>query len=102
MDRVQTGLKLPVVGAIHTSGSLQSYSGSALHEANWYFDTFLPKMKNYHKGPIVYERSKIKKDADAAGRQWAVVNGSVYDLTDYFYTVRFRPLFSFVASRFDS
>ncbi|GAA6010875.1 hypothetical protein JCM11491_004577 [Sporobolomyces phaffii] len=75
-----------VPSAIHTSGSLQSYSGSALHDANWYFDTFLPKMKGYHKGPIVYERSAIKKSADAAGRQWAVVNGSVYDLTDYFYT----------------
>jgi chitin synthase len=76
-------------GAIHTSGSLQSYSGSALRDANWYFDAFLPKMKGYHKGPIVYERSKVKKDADSAGRQWAIVNGSVYDLTDYFYTVRF-------------
>ncbi|GAA5924955.1 uncharacterized protein JCM15063_005776 [Sporobolomyces koalae] len=75
-----------VPSAIHTSGSLQSYSGSALHDSNWYFDTFLPTMKKYHKGPIVYERSKIKKDADSAGRQWAVVNGSVYDLTDYFYT----------------
>ncbi|GAA5984815.1 hypothetical protein JCM5350_004246 [Sporobolomyces pararoseus] len=75
-----------VPSAVHISGSLQSYSGSALHDSNWYFDTFLPKMKNYHKGPIVYERSKIKKDADAKGRQWAVVNGSVYDLTDYFYT----------------
>ncbi|GAA5901944.1 uncharacterized protein JCM6883_000446 [Sporobolomyces salmoneus] len=75
-----------VPSAIHTSGSLQSYSGSALHDSNWYFDSFLPKMRNYHKGPIVYERSKIKKEADAAGRQWAVVNGSVYDLTDYFHT----------------
>ncbi|GAA6061761.1 hypothetical protein JCM10212_000741 [Sporobolomyces blumeae] len=72
--------------AVHTSGTLQSYSGSALSDSNWYFETFLPTMRNYYKGPLVWSASKVKKEADAAGRQWAIVNGSVYDLTDYFYT----------------
>lgn len=74
--------------AVHTSGSQQSNTGSALHSETWYFDTFLPKMRNYHKGPLVWSTGKVKSEAADAGRQWAIVNGSIYDLTDYFYTVR--------------
>ena len=74
--------------AVHTSGSQQANTGSALHSESWYFDTFLPKMKNYHKGPLVWSKGKVSSEASDAGRQWAIVNGSVYDLTDYFYTVR--------------
>lgn len=48
-------------------------------------------MKKYHKGPLVWSKSKIKSEADDAGRQWGIINGSVYDLTDYFYTVRILP-----------
>ncbi|GAA5973732.1 hypothetical protein JCM11641_005107 [Rhodosporidiobolus odoratus] len=72
--------------AVHTSGSQQSYADSELHQENWYFDTFLPRMRKYHKGPLVWSTGKVKKEADEAGRQWAIVNSSVYDLTDYFYT----------------
>ncbi|GAA5863445.1 hypothetical protein JCM1840_007531 [Sporobolomyces johnsonii] len=72
--------------AVHTSGTLQSYTSSALYNPNWYYATFLPTMKKYHKGPLVWSKSKVKSEADSAGRQWGFVNGSVYDLTDYFYT----------------
>ncbi|GAA5831323.1 hypothetical protein JCM11251_007835 [Rhodosporidiobolus azoricus] len=72
--------------AVHVSGSQQAYTSSDLHNENWYFDTFLPRMRDYHKGPLVWDKGKVKKEADEAGRQWGIVNGSVYDLTDYFYT----------------
>ncbi|GAA5897015.1 hypothetical protein JCM6882_007333 [Rhodosporidiobolus microsporus] len=72
--------------AVHTSGSQQAYSDSELHNEDWYYDTFLPRMAKFHKGPLVWSKGKIKKEADEAGRQWAIVNGSIYDLTDYFYT----------------
>ncbi|GAA6030105.1 hypothetical protein JCM8097_009260 [Rhodosporidiobolus ruineniae] len=73
--------------AVHTSGSQQQYTTSELHNDDWYFNQFLPRMKKYHKGPLVWTKSKVKKEADEAGRQWAIVNGSIYDLTDYFYTI---------------
>ncbi|BGP37180.1 hypothetical protein JCM10450v2_001087 [Rhodotorula kratochvilovae] len=73
--------------AVHTSGSQQSNTGSALHDSNWYFDTFLPKMRHYHKGPLVWSTGKVRSEAADAGRQWAIVNGSIYDLSDYFYTI---------------
>ncbi|BGP13252.1 hypothetical protein JCM10213_004978 [Rhodosporidiobolus nylandii] len=73
--------------AVHTSGSQQAYRDSELHNEDWYTAQFLPRMKKFHKGPLVWSKSKVKKEADSAGRQWAFVNGSVYDLTDYFYTI---------------
>ncbi|GAA5850842.1 hypothetical protein JCM8547_009103 [Rhodosporidiobolus lusitaniae] len=72
--------------AVHTSGSQQQYTTSELHNDDWYTAQFLPRMAKYHKGPLVWSKSKVKKEADEAGRQWGIVNGSVYDLTDYFYT----------------
>ncbi|KAG0664380.1 hypothetical protein C6P46_001425 [Rhodotorula mucilaginosa] len=72
--------------AVHTSGSLQPATGSGLHQDDWYFNTFLPKMRKYYKGPLVWSKGKVSDEANKAGRQWAIVNGSVYDLTDYFYT----------------
>lgn len=74
---------------MHTSGSLQPATGSGLHQDDWYFNTFLPKMRKYYKGPLVWSKGKVSDEANKAGRQWAIVNGSVYDLTDYFYTVSF-------------
>lgn len=44
-------------------------------------------MRKYYKGPLVWSKGKVSDEANKAGRQWAIVNGSVYDLTDYFYTV---------------
>ena len=38
---------------MHKSGSLQSVQNTVLDNANWYTTTFHPKMKNYHKGPLV-------------------------------------------------
>ncbi len=49
--------------ADHTSGALTSYTASKLANADWYTETFLPKMKNYYKGPLVYTWSTIQADA---------------------------------------
>ncbi|GAA5996871.1 uncharacterized protein JCM10292_006053 [Rhodotorula paludigena] len=76
-----------VPNAVHTSGSQQSQTGSALHDSNWYFDTFLPKMDQYHKGPLVWTKGKVRTEAEEMSRMWGIVNGSIYDLSDYFYTI---------------
>lgn len=73
--------------AVHTSGSAQTYTGSELHNDDWYTATFLPKMENYKKGPLVWSNGKLKTEAESNSRLNAIVDGKVYDLTDYFYTV---------------
>ncbi|PYI25071.1 hypothetical protein BP00DRAFT_431632 [Aspergillus indologenus CBS 114.80] len=59
---------------------------TALHNITWYEDIFLPKMKGYYKGPLVWTRKKVKEEADSSSRYWVIVNEKIYDLTDYFYT----------------
>ncbi|PBK94008.1 chitin synthase [Armillaria gallica] len=74
--------------ADHTSGALTAYTASKLANADWYTQTFLPKMKNYYKGPLVYTWSTIQADAadDDVAKIWSVWDNDLYDLTDYFNT----------------
>ncbi|KAL1621729.1 hypothetical protein SLS56_009033 [Neofusicoccum ribis] len=73
--------------AVHTSGERnQPDTTTALHEDDWYTKRFLPKMKEYYKGPLVWTKNKIKKQGNNIDRQWAIIDEKVYDLTNYFYT----------------
>lgn len=49
--------------AMHTSGSAQSAQGTQLDNDDWYTARFLPKIKQYRKGPLVIESKKIKAEA---------------------------------------
>lgn len=51
-------------------------------------------MENYKKGPLVWSSGKIKTAAEQESRLNAIVDGKIYDLTDYFYTVRRRAKLS--------
>lgn len=73
---------------LHTSGPLQPYTESRLHDINWYADRFLPKIKEYYKGDLVTSRSSVQSQGTGdSSRQWVIINGNIYDLTDYFYTL---------------
>jgi hypothetical protein len=45
-------------------------------------------MKTFYKGPLVWAPNDVLQAAQGAGRMWAIYNNKVYDLTDYFGTVR--------------
>lgn len=73
--------------AVHTSGkTLQTDTSTALYQNDWYWDTFLPKMKGYYKGELVWSKSTVSKQAYNTSRYWAIMNNRIYDLTDYLYT----------------
>lgn len=46
--------------ADHSSGTLTAYPESNLADEYWYQDHFLPKMKKYYKGPLVWDRKNIE------------------------------------------
>ncbi|KAH7923638.1 glycosyltransferase family 2 protein [Leucogyrophana mollusca] len=75
--------------AQHKSGATQSAQNTKLDQSDWYTAIFQPKMKNYHKGPLVWTPSTISAQAADQNIQriWAIWDGSVYDLTDYVNTV---------------
>ena len=72
---------------VHTSGPLQPYTTSALHDINWYANTFLPKIKEYYHGDLVTKKSKVYSQGQNEQHYWFILSGKIYDLTDYFYTL---------------
>lgn len=86
--------------AIHNSGpTYQSNPKTKLHDIHWYDQTFLPKMKEYYKGDLVTEKSNVTSQGQNEGRQWVILHGKVYDLTDYFHTVDIQdkiPLYTWL------
>ncbi|CAK5267523.1 unnamed protein product [Mycena citricolor] len=75
--------------AMHTSGQLQSVPNSALHNNDWYTATFLPKMANYRKGPVVITTGTLRSQAADTGiaKIWGRYGNNIYDLTDYVNTL---------------
>ncbi|KUI54886.1 Chitin synthase 6 [Cytospora mali] len=72
--------------AEHTSGYWQADTSSALSNENWYYDTFTPKIKEYYKGNLVWEKDYIYSQGQDGYHDWVIYDDKVYDLTDYFYT----------------
>lgn len=75
--------------ALHNCGP-RNYpqTNTKLHQITWYGDVFLPKIASYYKGELVWTKDTIQKQASDDSRYWVIVNQKVYDLTDYFYTVK--------------
>ncbi|GLB34323.1 putative TRAFAC class myosin-kinesin ATPase superfamily, myosin family protein [Lyophyllum shimeji] len=78
--------------AVHVSGHLQTQS-KAMHADDWYTNVFLKTMKDFRKGPLVYERKAIASEAsdNSSAKTWAIWDNSVYDLTNYFYSKGLAP-----------
>lgn len=76
-----------ITQAVHTSGSQQSDQSSKLADENWYPDRFVPKMQTYYKGFYVWKKGSVESLGQDGSKQWAIVDGSIYDLTNYFNTI---------------
>lgn len=74
--------------AEHKSGALSLTTTTALHKDTWYENKFLPKIASYYKGDLVWKRSAIQTQANDDSRYWVIKDQKVYDLTDYFYTLK--------------
>ncbi|KAK9454908.1 chitin synthase-domain-containing protein [Dipodascopsis uninucleata] len=74
--------------ALHTCGPIkQPLTTTALHNITWYKDIFLPKINEYFKGYLVVDKTTVYDFGMDGYNNWAIVNGDIYDLTDYFYSI---------------
>ncbi|KAK7981616.1 chitin synthase [Apiospora saccharicola] len=73
----------------HISGKLQPDPRSKLANPNWYRDDFLPRMKDYYHGDLVWDTKKVTDEGQKSNHPWFIYEDSIYDLTDYFHTVDF-------------
>lgn len=87
--QLQHNTTLTYPTAEHISGpTYQTDTTTKLHNINWYRDDFLPRMKEYYKGDLVTKASKVKSDGDDNSHYWFIIDNKIYDLTDYFYTLK--------------
>ncbi|KAH7128735.1 chitin synthase 6 [Dendryphion nanum] len=73
--------------AVHKSGNMSAFPTSALRSEDWYPRKFLPKINEFRKGDLVWERSKIEDEGKNLNHMWFTLGDRVYDLTDYFHTL---------------
>ncbi|KAK9460552.1 chitin synthase-domain-containing protein [Lipomyces oligophaga] len=74
--------------AIHYSGPYkQSDEDSKLYKITWMEKVFKPKIKQYYKGGLVVKKSVFESYGSDGFNNWAIIDDSIYDLTDYFNTI---------------
>ncbi|TDZ29765.1 Chitin synthase 6 [Colletotrichum spinosum] len=71
---------------IHNTGMYAADRTSALGNNDWYSKTFLPRMKEFYKGDLVWDKQKIEDEGSDESHMWVIYEGGVYDLTDYYNT----------------
>ena len=85
--------------AIHKSGPTQPYHTSKLYNIDWYWDVFEPRIKEYYHGDLVTKSGTVKSEGVNENHYWFILSGKIYDLTDFFYTLKIEgsvPLYNFI------
>jgi len=85
---LQSNTTLDNTFAVHKSGKLTNLADSkALSSELWYPDVFLPAIKVFRKGDLVWDTKKIEDEGENLNHMWFRLDDRVYDLTDYFKTL---------------
>jgi chitin synthase len=72
--------------AIHTSGYYARDPTGSMGDVNWYTQKFLPRMKEYITGDLVWDPNQIKQEGEQNSRMWFLWDNRIFDLTDYMKT----------------
>ncbi|KAL2130322.1 hypothetical protein VTI74DRAFT_6594 [Chaetomium olivicolor] len=72
--------------AIHDSGYYARDPTGSMGKVDWYSKRFLPRMKEYFTGDLVWDPNQIKQEGADWNHMWYIYEDKVYDLTDYLYT----------------
>ncbi|KAL2159426.1 hypothetical protein VTH06DRAFT_2431 [Thermothelomyces fergusii] len=81
---LNTSLEYPT--AEHISGHYARDPTGPMGRVDWYSKRFLPRMKPYYTGELVWTPKQIKQEGDDYQRPWFLWENRVYDLTDYLKT----------------
>ena len=74
--------------AKHVSGPQTTLTDSnALKQSDWYPNVFLPAIRVFRKGELVWDTDTIKSEGENENHMWFTLHDKVYDLTDYFHTL---------------
>jgi len=94
---LNTTIEYPV--ADHTSGFYARDRTGSMGQVDWYSKKFLPRMKEYITGDLVWDPNQIIQEGDDDQRMWFLWENRIYDLTDYFNTLNVQnnlPQYAFL------
>jgi chitin synthase len=74
--------------AVHSSGPFFQPGKTKLNQTTWYSDIFLPQIQQYYKGKLVWTTDTVTAQANDDQRYWSIIDNNIYDLTNYFYTMK--------------
>ncbi|GAA6027812.1 hypothetical protein JCM8097_001730 [Rhodosporidiobolus ruineniae] len=78
LDSTNTSTSISNVAQYH---DFRAYSTDS--RPDWYYETMVYLRYNFRKGFMGYSHGTVKKEASEKGYNMAILDGSVYDLTDY-------------------
>ncbi|RYC55814.1 hypothetical protein CHU98_g10397 [Xylaria longipes] len=81
---------------VHTSGFYANQNSAALSMDTWYSDKFLPKIKEYYHGMLVWDQGQVKSESQNWNLMVVTYEGGIYNLTDYFSTINFNKQSKFL------
>jgi chitin synthase len=90
--------------AQHVSGNMSNVGSEALKNDRWYDKTFLPKIKEFRKGDLVWDVKTIEDEGANSDHYWFRLGNKVYDLNPYFYTQQMNlnnPKFKYLDSKLE-
>jgi len=63
LELTYKNFSLDIQNAVHRSGSLAASPTSRLAQSDWYTAVFLPKIRQYYKGPVVWSNKELRNQA---------------------------------------
>jgi chitin synthase len=96
---IESNATIEFPNALHLSGANQGVTNSVLRNQNWYIDNFKPRIKQYYTGELVWDTNDVFQQGSKGNKPWFIFDGKIYDLTDYFHTLKLRnnfPLYKFL------
>ncbi|KAI0394345.1 glycosyltransferase family 2 protein [Xylariaceae sp. FL0594] len=82
--------------AIHTSGHFANQHSDALKNPTWYRDRFLPKIKEYYHGSLVWDQNKVMRESADLSLPVILYENGFYNLSDYMNTINFNAQIAFL------
>ncbi|BGP14296.1 hypothetical protein JCM10213_007731 [Rhodosporidiobolus nylandii] len=78
LDSTNTSTSIANIAKYH---DFRAYSTDS--RPDWYYETMVYLRYNYRKGFMGYSHGTVKKEAKEKGTNIAIIDGSVYDMSDY-------------------
>ncbi|GAA5976632.1 hypothetical protein JCM11641_005646 [Rhodosporidiobolus odoratus] len=78
LDSVNTSTSIESIAKYH---DFRAYTTDP--RPDWYYETMVYMRYNHRKGFMGYSRGTVKKEASEKGSNIAIIDGSVYDMSDY-------------------